>query len=146
LEDVQIIGSQIDDPLSAITPDPAAGDSSTASFPDPSTGSERTVSNLSIPADTILIFVGGFDGTSSLGAQGGFGGYSVDSSTGWVDTVQSRGANAVIGIWGGAIRFNVNADWSFVGTSRPPPSNQVDFLTMAEHEIGRVLGLGTSPG
>ena len=145
-EAAEIIGGQINDSLAAIAPDPAAGDTWTASFLDPTTGLERTVNNLSIPADTILIFVGGFAGQGSLGGQGGFGGYTVDGSPDWVDTVQTRGANSVIGIWGGAIRFNEDVDWSFAGTSGPPAANQVDFLTMAEHEIGRVLGLGTSPG
>jgi hypothetical protein len=145
-EAAEIIGSQINDALTAIAPDPAAGDTWTASFLDPSTGSERTVSNLSIPADTILVFVGGFDEKGSLGGQGGFGGYTVDGSADWVDTVQTRGANPVIGVWGGSIRFDADADWSFVGTSGPPPAGQLDFLTMAEHELGRVLGLGTSPG
>ncbi len=70
-EAVQIIGSQINDPLTA---NPAAGDTWTVNFPDPSSGSERTVGNLSIPAHTILVFVGGFDGATSLGSQGGFGG------------------------------------------------------------------------
>ena len=145
-EAAQIIGTQINDSLTAITPNPAAGDTWTARFLDPSTGSERTVSNLDIPSNTILIFVGGFNGQGSLGGQGGYGGYSVEGSADWVNSVQARGGNSTIGIWGGAIRFNMDTDWSFVGTSGPPPANQIDFLTMAEHEIGRVLGLGTSPG
>src|SRR5262249_43474569 len=36
--------------------------------------------------------------------------------------------------------------WSFVGTSGTPPAGQLDFLSLAEHELGHVLGIGGSSG
>ena len=51
------------------------------------------------------------------------------------------------GPWGGTITFNSNEDknWYFGATSEgiiPGETNVIDFLTIATHEIGHVLGVG----
>src|SRR5438270_1010039 len=51
-----ILGSQINDSLSAIAPNPGAGNTWTATFLNPSGGSTLSAENLSIPANTILVY------------------------------------------------------------------------------------------
>jgi hypothetical protein len=141
-----ILGSRINDSLSAITPDPAAGNSWTATFLDPSGGSSLSVANLTIPANTILVYAGGFTQGGGFIGFGGPGGYSVQGSSAWINEVETRGANRAIGIWGGAVRFSTTANWSFAGTGGATSSSQYDFLSVAEHELGHVLGIGGSSG
>ncbi|MGH7179504.1 MAG: hypothetical protein ACREJC_19160, partial [Tepidisphaeraceae bacterium] len=60
--------SRLTDSLAAIPAPPSASDSWTAQFTNPATGSPGSISNLTVPADTILIFVGG--GTPPAGKLG----------------------------------------------------------------------------
>ena len=48
------------------------------------------------------------------------------------------------GPWGGSVTFDTTANWSFAGTGGTPGAGQYDFLTVALHELGHVLGIGTS--
>ncbi len=48
------------------------------------------------------------------------------------------------GPWGGSVSFDDTANWSFAGTAGMPAANQFDFLTVATHELGHVLGIGTA--
>lgn len=45
-------------------------------------------------------------------------------------------------VWGGAVSFNLDADWSF-SLDTVAPGSAVDFYTIALHEIGHVLGLSS---
>lgn len=45
--------------------------------------------------------------------------------------------------WAGSISFNSQANWDF--SLDNPDSNQIDFLSVALHEIGHILGIGTAP-
>ncbi len=45
--------------------------------------------------------------------------------------------------WAGAISFGSNRAWSF-NLNNPDP-NKFDFISVALHEIGHVLGIGTAP-
>jgi hypothetical protein len=117
------------------------------------------VTNLVIPANTIVVYVGGgtFSNDGELGL-GGFGGYSdggVEQSPGnseWLNTVQARGQPGALGSpgsqttfapWGGSISFSTSGDWYF-GTSNTVPAGEFDFYSVALHELGHVLGIGTS--
>ena len=45
--------------------------------------------------------------------------------------------------WAGTISFNSEIDWDF-SLDNPSP-NQIDFISVALHEIGHILGVGTAP-
>ncbi len=118
----------------------------TAEFAHPGTGFLASIYNLVLPADTLIVYVGGrvLPGTSL--AFGGPGGYSASGTQGWLDTVQYRGqapAPADFGPWGGSIAFDSDRTWHF-GLQSPPPGDESDFLSVAIHEMGHVLGFGTA--
>lgn len=45
--------------------------------------------------------------------------------------------------WAGTISFNSEIDWDFSLDNSNP--NKIDFISVALHEIGHVLGIGTAP-
>ena len=87
-------------------------------------------------------------------AVGGHGGYSFsdeDAQDGaWVDTVGLRGQDGAalnpatdFGPWGGHLSFNSAVTWNFQPTVGAGPG-QYDFYTAALHQLGHVLGFGSS--
>lgn len=143
----ETIGSRLDDHLLAITP--SGGNTWSLDASNPSGGSSFTLSNQTIPEDTILVFVGSRN-MSSLGV-GGPGGYSSSGSEAWLDLVAARGQTGMLevpetdfGLWGGSITFDNDANWYFGMSAAGQGSNQHDFLSVAMHELGHVLGIGTA--
>ena len=148
-----VFTSRITDSLSAITPD--ADNTWTPSIFDPrNTSNTLTFSGPAIAADTVLVFVGASNlGASTLGL-GGPGGYGASGITqSWFDTLQGRGqAGALLatptdyGPWGGTLAFNSTSSWYF----DPNPATVEsftglnDFFSVAVHELGHLLGLGTA--
>lgn len=126
---------------------PSGGNTWTMDFNNPSTGTPLTLSDQTVAENTILIFLGSQDlGGSQLG-YGGHGGYSSFGSTNWNNNVAYRGntdaqAGTAFSLWGGAISFNNTATWNL--TLAPPTAGQNDFYSVAIHEIGHVLGFGSS--
>jgi hypothetical protein len=139
------------DHLAAIVPQ--EGDTWTARFPDPASGADQLATNLVVPADTIVIYVGGGalpgQGEAAVGSTGGF---SAGGDAAWLATVSARGRPGALASppssfspWGGSIRFDTGGtSWYFGQSTDGLDSTQTDFLSVAEHEIGHVLGLGTS--
>ena len=146
------LGASLNQTLSPI----AAGGSNTwtAQFPNPSTGSTQNIQNLNVPSNTIIIYVGGTQlGSTSEAGEGSTGGFNGTGDSNWINLLKSRGqAGAltspptVYAPWGGAISFdNTGAtNWYFGQDPSGISTSQTDFLSVAEHEIGHVLGLGTS--
>jgi hypothetical protein len=143
-----ILSSRMNDNLSAIVP--SGSDTWTASFPNPSTGATVQLNNLTIGANTLLVFAGARPLNGPLGhADTGF---FWSGSQAWGDTVTGRGqAGAVsnpatdFGPWGGAVTFDPNfAGWYFGASATGIAANQEDFLSVAEHEIAHLLGFGTA--
>jgi hypothetical protein len=148
------LGIHLSDNLTAITP--SGGNTWTAKFYNPaSTGTLATISNPSIAANTITIYVGAESMSAGLLGQGAPGWYSASGTTqAWLDTVAGRGQAGALttpatdfGPWGGSLSFNSSASWYF----DPTPSTleafgntQSDFLSVAFHELTHVLGLGTA--
>ena len=149
---------QFGDDLAAIMP--GGGNSWTAIFENPATGADEEIVDLAVGDNELLVFVGGRDlGASGQAAQemghGGPGGYalSAGSDADFVDAVVTRGEVGAhmdtptdFGTWGGAIAFNMNPIGEFYfGKSEPQSgSHEVDFLSVALHEMAHVLGVGAA--
>ncbi|MCU0879946.1 MAG: FG-GAP-like repeat-containing protein, partial [Pirellulaceae bacterium] len=145
------------DDLAAIVP---AGENHwTATFTDPASGQDAGVEDLEIAANELLVFVGGRDlggfGSGMLeGGVAGPGGSVAWGSAEFVNAVRTRGevgaswpAPGDFGPWGGSIAFNLNpaAKFHFGDTLDGLDADELDFLSVAMHELGHVLGIGTSP-
>ena len=150
-EAATMLGGQLGDSLAAIVP--SGNNTWIASTFDPGNpNSQLQIANPTVPANTIIVYAGGWDfGGGDLGL-GGPGGYSDVGSTDWLNLVQARGQTGALtspatdfGPWGGSVTFDSTANWSFAGTGGNPGAGQFDFLTVALHELGHVLGIGTSP-
>ncbi|AGA29745.1 Calx-beta domain-containing protein [Singulisphaera acidiphila] len=147
------IGSVLNDNLLAIQ---ASGSNSwMAHFPNPSNGQLSTINNLVVPTNTIVIFVGGRAlPAESEAAEGSSGGFSAQGSQTWLELVSARGQAGALaanptdfGPWGGSISFDNSGatNWFYGQDTNGLNGSQTDFRTVAEHEIGHVLGVGTSP-
>ncbi len=149
LEEVAtIFESRITDDLAAITPGPQ--DTWTAQFSNPSTGLPVSLNNLTIAADTVIVYVGARDLPAGL-ALGGFGGFQSVATPAFNSILQTRGESGIdvsgntdtdFAPWGGAISFDNHVNWNFSLT--PPASGENDLFSVALHEMGHVLGVGTA--
>lgn len=143
----QALGNRLDDHLQAITP--SGSNVWSLSVTNPSGASSFTLHNVTIPENTLIVFAGARMMTS-LGI-GGPGGFSSSGSSEWLDLVESRGQlgslnnpSTDFSPWGGSITFDLDADWYFGTSEAALGSNQQDFLSVAMHELGHLLGLGTA--
>lgn len=143
-----IYEARITDDLTAITP--GGVNSWTAIFNDPSTGSSVSLGNPAIPANKVIVYVGARPQPGRL-ALGGHGGFSASATPQFIENLKTRGeagvdpngdADTDYALWGGTISFNSDTNWN--STFNPPLPNQNDLFTVALHEMGHVLGFGTS--
>ena len=142
------IVSKFSDQLTAIQP--VGTDQWTARFLNPSTGAQDTRTNLVIPANEILIFVGARAlGANELG-RGEKGGFTASSSSqSFLNAVAARGQAGALsspqtdfGPWGGTVSFSSTATWHFGLTTDGLDSNEFDFVSVASHELLHSLGFG----
>lgn len=146
----KMLASRLDDSLSAISP--SGTNTWKATFPNPATGSMVTKSNLTVPANTVVVFAGGRDLSAGTLAIGGYGGYSSSGTTAWNTLVKGRGQSGAtlasptdFAPWGGAITFDtVGTSWHFGKSTSGLDAGESDFVSVAEHELGHLLGLGTA--
>ncbi len=129
------------DALSAV-----AGASVTFSHPD--TGAAGFgLSNFSVAADTVTIYVGGRDLPGNQVGAAAPGGPTGSFARGQGNIVGSLADD--FSMWGGSIAFdtkNTNGtdrNWHFDPQTSPGPG-QTDFLSVAWHELGHVFGFGTA--
>jgi hypothetical protein len=148
--------SLIHDPLLSINPATDGGGTWTAKIEHPGTGSptntaDFVVPDLVVPADTIIIYVGGRALPTSLG-RGGFGSSSSFGSAAWNLRVSGRGQAGASGTtslrtdfapWGGHIAFDTATTWNF--STEFGEEGAFPFVSIAIHEMGHVLGIGTCP-
>ena len=125
----------------------------TASFFHPSTGALQTIPGLVVPEDVIIVYVGGRGlGGSTAGVAGPGGFTSASGGQLWFDRVLGRGQpgaesltpseNTDYAPWGGSISFdNSSRTWNFSQTGNQPGT---EFMKIALHEMGHVLGIGTA--
>lgn len=132
--------------LSAITP--AGSNSWDVQVSNPANPS-ATVSrgNLEVPANTVIVYVGGAALGGSVLAQAGPAGYSASGDATWVNqTVEKRdlslGAYARTAV--GSLSFNSATSWFFDPTPQANATfaGQYDFFSVAAHELLHVLGFG----
>ncbi|QDU34340.1 hypothetical protein KS4_24080 [Poriferisphaera corsica] len=154
-----------EDSLDAIVP--GGGNTWSQSFSNPATGGSTLIDNPAVGQDQIVIYAGGRN-MSALG-RGGPGGWGGTGNASWFDTIGQRGQAETTGAsavdfapWGGSLTFdtdivvnyngsNLAVDWFWGDASSSVPvqtantdSVVYDFLSVAIHEIGHVLGFGTS--
>ena len=140
--------SKFSDQLTAIQP--TGVDQWTAKFLNPATGAQDTRNNLVIVANEILIFAGARvlnSGELGRGEKGGFSASSTSQS--FVDTVKARGQTGALlstatdfGPWGGTVAFSSTANWHYGLTTDGLELNEVDFVSVASHELMHSLGFG----
>ncbi len=125
----------------------------TATFTNPATGGTVQLSNPIIPEDTIIVYVGARNLSGNTRGRGGPGGFGASGPSSWLDRVLGRGQAGAefrqadadlrtdIGLWGGSVTFDLDSNWNF---SLEENQSGVEFLKIALHEMGHVLGLGPS--
>ncbi|MFP7674459.1 DUF4214 domain-containing protein [Marivita sp. S0852] len=110
----------------------------------PTSNAIETVT-LSQSVDDMIIFVGatGLSGsTLALAGPDGLDAAGDVYAARISSNFQNDGPVTDFEPWAGTITFNLNSAWHF-GAGAPDPS-QSDFRTVATHEIGHILGVGTS--
>lgn len=142
------LASALQDDLSAISP--GGGNNWTATFTHPGNGGTASVSNLSVPADTLILFAGGMQLSGSI-AEGGPGGFNASGNASWLNLLSTRGeagaggsaaSQSDVGFWGGTIMFSTSASWHT--GSGVPAGGSHDLYSIALHELSHFLGVGTS--
>ena len=135
------LGNGLNANLAAIAP--GGGNSWTATFYNPATGAEVSIANPTIGANTLKVFVGARVIPGAEGGFGGAGGYILSGSTSWNSATLSRGHSGYAP-WGGSITFDSSDNYFFGQTTAGLTTSKVDFYTVALHEMGHLLGIGTS--
>ncbi|MCG8592427.1 MAG: PEP-CTERM sorting domain-containing protein [Proteobacteria bacterium] len=138
------------DSLRAISP--GAGESWSFQVRHPGVGGNFIFeSDREVPADTLVIFVGGRPLVGALGFASQPTVTEIVGDAAFEELVLARGQSGALlpdpldfGPFGGSITFNSNVDWHFDPFTDPGPG-QRDFLTTATHEIAHLLGFGNAP-
>lgn len=141
------IAEQLHDQLLEIAP--SGSNTWSINFSHPSSTANVTIKNPTIPENTLRVYVGARN-ISSL-AFGGPGGWSALGNESWYETIEARGQFGALestasdfAPWGGSITFDSNANWHFGSDIDGFEPDEHDFLSVAMHELGHVLGVGTS--
>ena len=136
------LGSRLGGSLAGINP--GGTNTWTTTFFNPATGQQTTIANPTVGANTITVYAGGRDMTGGEAGVGGNGGYSASGSQGWLDSLRNRGQSGY-SIWGGSVAFDTTGtNWFFGSSAAGLGANQVDFYSVAVHEVGHLLGIGTA--
>lgn len=146
---VRFYGDLLNDNLLEINQTAFGGGVSwTADFTHPGTGADQSVPGLVVQADTLVIYVGGRSLPGSSVGQGGPGGFGASGTQAWFNRIRGRGNTGALAApytdfapWGGSVTFDTDATWNFSLTNNAAGS---EFVSIALHEIGHVLGIGTS--
>jgi hypothetical protein len=161
------IANQFGDTLAAITTTSSNEYNQTFFAPNSSSNTETVHTGTSLSTNEILIYLGSVNENSSTLGTGGPGGHNYiglpnPTSQTFVDTVYARGQAGALtvtdanktdfSIWGGAISFNgtpitgggSELNWYYGLDTPSGSSNQVDFLSVAMHEMMHLMGFGSA--
>ncbi len=115
-------------------------------------GPDLTLNSFSVAANEVRVYVGGSSlGSGALGV-GGPGGFS-SSGFSALQTARNQagatgptGSRTDFGPWGGSIGFDSVTSWYFDPDTSTVESfaGLYDFYSVAVHELGHVLGIGTA--
>lgn len=145
-----MLADRFDDALTAITP--SGGNRWTPSVLDPVTGGQVNIGRTSIPANTIVVYAGARSLPGVTLAIGATGGFSATGTQAWFNTIKGRGQSGALAAnptdvapWGGSLSFDTTGvDWNFSTTSTGLTTGKTDFISVAMHELGHIMGLGLS--
>lgn len=133
--------------LAAITPNV---DVSNEWYPTPfnpsNTSSNLSLSNPTVAANTIIVYVGGSSlGTGVLGV-GGPSSYTGGGSAAFTSNLSSRGVGSYVMTGIGSMSFSNTTSWYFDNDPNTVESfaGEIDFFSVAVHELFHVLGFGTN--
>ncbi len=117
----------------------------------PGTGNSQSVPGLVVPADVVIVYVGGRELGGSTLARAGPGGFSASGTSAWFQRIRGRGQPGAetstpslktdFATWGGSMTFDMRRIWNFSQTENGTGS---EFITVALHEMGHILGIGTA--
>ena len=136
------LAGRIDSTPAAITP--GGNNYWTASFFHPATGEQIQVNNLAVPTGALTVFVGARNLPGGEAGQGGYGGYGWQGLPDWGHRVSQRGLTG-FATWGGSLTFDTDKNWYFEEDASGLRTGLTDFYSVAAHELGHLLGLGTAP-
>ncbi len=134
------VGARLGTPLAAVDP---AGNSWTELFTNPATGGSGRASNRTLAADTLVVYVGARELGGTTVGEAGPGTFTASGSSAFQTLLRTRAPSGVT-TWGGSIAFDINTNWFFGTTVSGIARTQTDFYSVAAHELGHVLGIGTS--
>lgn len=102
----------------------------------------------SIGANELIVYAGGRPLGSSAGEAGTGTGLNFTSVFTGSNSHVNRGfrSQSELGdlpVWGGSVSFNTSRNWHF-DLDAPAAPNEVDFYSIALHELGHILGLATN--
>jgi hypothetical protein len=134
------VAARIDTPLAAVAP--GGGNDWVLNTFDPSTGESVLADGPAVGADTLVVFVGGRALPGGTVAEASPGSYTAVGSAAWRGLLRGRSPAGIT--WGGAISFDSTTDWYFGADPAGLPGDRSDFYSVAAHELGHVLGIGTT--
>ena len=135
------VAARIDTPLPAVVP--GGGNSWTLRLVDPSSGGQATAAGPILGANTLLVFPGARALDDFGVGETVTGTTSASGSAEWRALIRDRspvGASS----WGASVAFDTQTNWYFGSSAAGIAADQLDFYTVAVHELGHVLGLGSS--
>lgn len=145
-----MLADRFEDSLTAIAP--SGSNRWTPSIYNPATGALVNASRTTIPANTIVVYAGARSLPGVTLAVGATGGFNATGSQSWFNAIKGRGQSGALAStptdvapWGGSLSFdNTGVDWNFSTTSTGLTSGKTDFISVAMHELGHIMGVGLS--
>ena len=139
----------ISDTLLRIDPSEFSQASWTVSVRNPQTGGTVSLTNPVVPEDTIIVFAGARELGGNVRGQGGNSGYSAGGFNSWFSRIRARGNPGAdvsqpsqatdYAPSFGFVSFDTTTDFNFSLTQN---LSGTDFIPVALHELGHVLGIG----